>query len=359
MGKLDPNVKPPDSLKFIHKKYQRASADTLTEDVNVCDLSRVEEFVTNGRLRVVKTLEIIRLEEIFARFEGYNGNDLEVYDVKVYEHLDVPGLQFLPSLLPHDIQICLLSRLLNRDLTDARHKTNVHFHHTVLYDTPSFHSTHDVNSPNGSQKFSFFDCSPTSSSSFPALDPNTHNPLTVPHFLNRKLRWMTLGGQYDWTKKAYPTGSPPDFPKDIAQLIHDIFPNIRPEAAIVNFYTPGDTLSIHRDVSEESDVGLVSISLGCDAVFVAGLEDTATGELKYVVMRLKSGDAVYMGGPSRYAWHSVPQVLAGTCPEYLSEWPASSQSHRDAKSTSDDRFEAWRGWMANKRINLNIRQMRD
>ncbi|KAL8804942.1 MAG: hypothetical protein Q9182_002252 [Xanthomendoza sp. 2 TL-2023] len=306
MGKLNPNEKPPDSLKTIHKKYQRASAGTLAEDVNICDLSRVQDFVTDGRLRVVKTLEMSQLEEIFARFEGCNGNHLNFHEAKVYEHSNLPG--------------------------KARIAT--------------------------AQQFSFFDISPTSSYSFPALDPNTHNPLTVPHFLNRKLRWMTLGGQYDWTSKAYPAGSPPEFPKDIAQLTQGIFPHIQPEAAIVNFYTPGDTLSIHRDVSEESDVGLVSISLGCDAIFIAGLENTVTSELDYVVMRLKSGDAVYMSGPSRYAWHSVPQVLAGTCPDYLSEWPA-TQSHRCVRSTSGDRFEAWRGWMANKRINLNIRQMRD
>ncbi|KAL8809523.1 MAG: hypothetical protein Q9223_003031 [Gallowayella weberi] len=358
MGKLDPNEKPPNSLKTIHKNYQRASADTLAEDVNVCDLSRVQDFVTDGRLHVVKALDIFRLEEVFTRFETCNSNHLKLHDVKVYEHSNLPGLQFVPSLLPHNIQIRLLSRLLNRDLTDPRHKTNVHFHHTVLYDTPSFHPTHNMNCSNGFEKFSFFDCSPTSSHSFPALDPSTHNPLTVPHFLNRKLRWMTLGSQYDWTSKAYPAGSPPEFPKDIAQLTRGIFPHIQPEAAIVNFYTPGDTLSIHRDVSEESDVGLVSISLGCDAIFIAGIENTATTELEYVVMRLKSGDAVYMSGPSRYAWHSVPQVLAGTCPDYLSEWPA-TQSHRGVKSTIGDRFEAWRGWMANKRVNLNIRQMRD
>lgn len=169
---------------------------------------------------------------------------------------------------------------------------------------------------------------------------------------------MTLGGQYDWTKKAYPEGSPPGFPEDIASLIQDIFPNIQPEAAIVNFYSPGDTLSIHRDVSESSDVGLVSISLGCDAIFLAGLGNAHNGESRHVVLRLKSGDAMYMSGPSRYAWHSVPRIVADTCPPYLTGWPANT-GPPGLDSTIDDRFEAWRGWMAGKRINLNIRQMRD
>ncbi|KAL8853964.1 MAG: hypothetical protein Q9221_001272 [Calogaya cf. arnoldii] len=182
--------------------------------------------------------------------------------------------------------------------------------------------------------------------------------MTIEQFLTRKLRWMTLGGQYNWTQKAYPEGSPPGFPEDIARLTQGIFEHIRPEAAIVNVYTPGDTLSIHRDVSEDSDVGLVSISLGCDAVFIAGLEETSTDTMKPVIMRLRSGDAVYMSGPSRYAWHSVPQVLADTCPPCLSDWPAST-SLAGAESTVSNRFAAWRGWMASKRINLNIRQMKD
>ena len=166
---------------------------------------------------------------------------------------------------------------------------------------------------------------------------------------------MTLGDQYDWTKKAYPTGSHPNFPDDIAKLTRALFPSMRPEAAIVNFYSPGDTLSIHRDVSEKSDAGLVSISLGCDGIFIAGLENPSTKEVTRIVIRLRSGDAVYMSGPSRLAWHSIPQVLANTCPQGLSHWPADA----DPQETRSARLRAWRDWMANKRINLNIRQMRD
>ncbi|KAI4172794.1 MAG: hypothetical protein LQ343_003386 [Gyalolechia ehrenbergii] len=169
---------------------------------------------------------------------------------------------------------------------------------------------------------------------------------------------MTLGGQYDWNQKAYPEGAHPDFPADIYKLIHGLFPEIRPEAAIVNFYSPGDTLSIHRDVSETSDAGLVSISLGCDGLFIAGLEDQSTGQIKHVVIRLRSGDAVLMSGLSRFAWHSVPQIVANTCPPWLSEWPADTFPLAEEANTSNH-FEAWRGWMANKRINVNIRQMRD
>lgn len=172
---------------------------------------------------------------------------------------------------------------------------------------------------------------------------------------------MTLGGQYDWTLKSYPSAHAPAFPTDIASLLSALFPETRPEAAIVNFYSPGDTLSMHRDVAESCGKGLVSISLGCDGIFVIGVEEE--GECRTVVMRLRSGDAVYMTGTSRFAWHGVPQIVAGTCPEYLRDWPAAPrETGKEVQDCEDgggseDQYDRWRGWMAGKRINLNVRQM--
>lgn len=171
------------------------------------------------------------------------------------------------------------------------------------------------------------------------------------------MRWTTLGGQYDWTEKKYPDLAPPAFPSDIKKLLESIFTETKAEAAIVNLYSPGDTLSVHRDVAETSSTGLVSISLGCDAIFIIGTSsspDASSASLetkdRILALRLRSGSAVYMSGLSRFAWHGVPQIVPGTCPEYLQEWPATSDS---------DEFEAWKGWMAGKRVNLNVRQMWD
>ena len=80
-----------------------------------------------------------------------------------------------------------------------------------------------------------------------------------------------------------------------------------------------------------------------------GLEDTDAGAesgkgVKMVAMRLRSGDAVVMDGASRYAWHGVPLIVGGSCPEGLGLWPGGQ-------------FEEWRGWMEGKRVNLNVRQM--
>jgi alkylated DNA repair dioxygenase AlkB len=126
-------------------------------------------------------------------------------------------------------------------------------------------------------------------------------------------------------------------------LLESIFTDTKAEAAIVNLYSPGDTLSVHRDVAETSSHGLISVSLGCDAIFVIGTHE------KVLSMRLQSGSAVYMSGASRFAWHGVPQIVGGTCPAGLEEWPRGSLEGVDE----------WRGWMAGKRVNLNVRQMWD
>lgn len=224
------------------------------------------------------------------------------------------------------MQLHLLSKLFHRDLSNPQHLTNVHMHYHV---------------PRPADSSSYFSTT-ARELVFEPSDPNVHKPISSTKFLNKKLRWLTLGGQYDWTDKVYPEGSPPQFPPDIKHLIESLFP-IKAEAAIVNLYSPGDTLSLHRDVSEECNQPLVSISLGCDGLFVVGLDDGNA-----VTLRLRSGDAVLMSGKSRYAWHGVPKVLEQTCPEWMQDWPG-----------GEEQYEAWKGWMIGKRINLNVRQMFD
>jgi hypothetical protein len=82
-----------------------------------------------------------------------------------------------------------------------------------------------------------------------------------------------------------------------------------------------------------------------------------------------------MGGASRFAWHGVPRIVSGSCPAYLREWPAAAAEaaaeegegdHDDDDNDNDndaasdsrtDEYEHWRGWMAGKLVNLNVRQM--
>ena len=255
----------------------------------------------------------------------------------------------------------LLSRLLHRELANPQHKTNIHTHYHLPYEL-SRSNTKNRPSPDSqpsADDATFFNCHPRCSHTFSPISPEEHKPITITQFLCKKLRWITLGGQYDWTHKVYPQQTPPAFPQDIGNLVHRLFPDMTPQAAIVNIYSPGDMLSLHRDVSEDSDQGLVSISLGCDGLFVVGMYEEEDARSRSIVLRLRSGDAVYMSGPSRYAWHGVPQIIPDTCPRWLQSWPASLEEPEEAgdiERASNSR-EAWRGWMATKRINLNVRQM--
>lgn len=248
--------------------------------------------------------------------------------------------------MPINVQKSLISRLLHRELSNPRHKTNLHLHYEVPYPQVSGAEsrTPDAALDALNKRESFFYYSPLSDVTFMPKDLTMHRPLSIAKVFQKSLRWITLGGQYDWTKKVYPDEEPPEFPPDIGALLNGLFPAMKPQAAIVNLYSPGDTLSLHRDVSEKSEKGLVSISLGCDCLFVIGNQDASDG----LVIRLRSGDGVFMAEDTRFAWHGVPRILPDTCPSALESWPAES-----------DQFEDWRGWMNNKRINLNVRQMND
>ncbi|KAA8909964.1 hypothetical protein FN846DRAFT_898150 [Sphaerosporella brunnea] len=331
---------PPDHIRAFHKKLQRAGPDAWPEDIAVLDFDQYDASADDPlrrfpeyhrkRLKLEATLSRDHLDRVFSRFEAVAGGGVplgaeDAGDVPVFTHDSVPGLQILPSLLPIRTQSSLLTTLLTVALDDtATHRNNLHAHYSI----PS--------------PCSFFSSPPDTILN--PLDPTVHKPLTLSQALTKKLRWVTLGGQYDWTLKRYPTTTPPSFPGDVADLVTGCFPAVTPQAAIVNLYSPGDTLAPHRDISEASTKGLVSVSVGCTGVFVIGCD----GEEEVLGVKLRSGDAVVMGGASRWAWHSVPKVLGGTCPAELEAWAGGGGGSSQ-----------WEGWMKGKRINLNVRQMWD
>ncbi|CAK7198042.1 hypothetical protein SEUCBS139899_000700 [Sporothrix eucalyptigena] len=388
---LDAHEQPSEYLRSKWKVYSKAAPGDIAASGDIDEIEVTAEESTNGgdgkgkrrdTFQPVSTLSGERIKTAFAEFladksvvdgdvvEGHENDDTSTEtaaDIPIYAHPLLPGLLIIPRLVPLRVQKRLLDRMVHRDLANPKHQTNMHLHYDLPYPA---------------EGASFFTYPPPANAhsadvlegpgTFQPKDPSVHRALSIQQVLDKRLHWVTLGGQYDWTRRVYPEkengadddgeNRVPRFPTDLTRLLAGLFPETDAQAAIVNFYTPGDTMMIHRDVSEETDKGLISLSIGCDALFMAaptaefeekkaGNKADENGKEPYVLIRLRSGDALYMSGHARFAWHGVPKVVKGTCPDELAAWPAGEHK--------DERYEAWRGWMRNKRVNFNVRQMRD
>jgi DNA alkylation damage repair protein AlkB len=244
----------------------------------------------------------------------------------------------------------VLDRLLHRDLSNPLHKTNIHHDYDIPF-PPLRHGTGD--------RTSFFSYGQSSKHQvFTPLNPlSNHKPLNMAQFLQKKLRWLTLGDQYNWNTRSYPSASPTPFPPDIAALVTSLFhDSFVPESGVVLLYSTKDYMPVHRDVSEECSRGLASFSIGCDGLFIIARdkhsgedESNENREQEMVVIRVRSGDVVHMGGETRWAWHAMPKVLPGTCPPWLDAWPAAKGMPKE--------FEKWTGFMRGKRLNISCRQV--
>jgi len=233
--------------------------------------------------------------------------------------------------------------------------------HTYLAD-PQFkinlEADFDIGYPEERQ--SFFTYHPSDTKLTPK-DASKHESLNTTQFLSKRLRWLTLGAQYHWPTRSYPTDTSQSFPPDIAKLVQGLFSHIRPESGVCLLYGAKDYMPVHRDVSEQCDKALASFSLGCDGIFVVGRGETETDDpeerrRRTVAIRVRSGDCIHLDGETRWAWHAMPRTIAGTCPEFLAGWPVGTPG-----ATEEERraFERWEGWMGRKRLNVSCRQVWD
>ncbi|KCV67692.1 hypothetical protein, variant [Fonticula alba] len=92
----------------------------------------------------------------------------------------------------------------------------------------------------------------------------------------RKLRWATLGWHYNWTNKTYVEGDHGPMPELLASLARGAISQSPmaeeegrkwvPEAAIVNYYSPGDSLTGHADFSEQAPEQAPLVSIRYDSM---------------------------------------------------------------------------------------------
>jgi alkylated DNA repair protein alkB homolog 1 len=311
-----------DQFKPLYKLHRRLSRDVVNSSPDILIPSDTAAY--KGVYSVSTTDSHESYNTFFREYLGVteNSNDSvpEIYprSHSIVSIKELSGLQVLPRVIPPAIQCRLVKDIVDDYVADKQHKSNLTPHYKLPPSLQLFGAAGD-----------------------PVIEPKEEfqflKPMTISQIRQSKLRWITLGGQYNWTDKVYPsfeegTEAFPRFPPRLGTLLDSMF-QITCQAAIVNFYSPGDTLSPHQDVAELCNSDLISLSIGCDCIFYCG---KSRNEEPLSVL-LQSGDIVIMGGESRKAFHGVGRVFEDTCPEYL--------------------LGLYDAWMKSKRINLNVRQM--
>ncbi|KAF9700447.1 hypothetical protein EKO04_001960 [Ascochyta lentis] len=350
----DTHATPPEFIQKEHWRYQSMRKAELESDPNIFDLSKRNEFSPEKRdiWRPAGVVPASRIEAACQAYAGGRPLSTQPADAPIFEHRDFPGLQVVPQLLPPETQVLFTSCLMHRDLADPSHKINLQADYDIRYPPES------TSEPVRFDK-SFFlrDRSATEDVLTPKV-PGKQKPLNNEQFLYTKLRWLTLGEQYDWPTRSYAKHATP-FPADLSNLVTGLFPHIHPESGVVLVYGAKDFMPVHRDVSEQCQRALASFSVGCDGIFImARGEDDGEGENapRTVAIRVRSGDCVHLTSNARWAWHAMARTLPSTCPSYLANWPMGTPG---ATSAEEKAFKKWRGYMGTKRINVSCRQVWD
>lgn len=147
---------------------------------------------------------------------------------------------------------------------------------------------------------------------FTPIMPRTGRPFSVRMTNLGPLGWVSDRAGYRYQPHHPETGQPwPPIPdlllaiwRKLAGYPHD------PEACLVNFYSGGAKMGLHRDEDEEDFTApVLSVSLGDTAVFRIGRPERGG---KTQTIKLASGDVLVMGGAARLCYHGIDRVLTGT-----------------------------------------------
>lgn len=123
------------------------------------------------------------------------------------------------------------------------------------------------------------------------------------------LGWVSDRRGYRYSAQDPDSGqSWPAMPAVLQQLAQQAaqaagFEAFKPDACLINRYTPGTRLSLHQD-RDEQDYGhpIVSVSLGMPATFLFGALTRAERPQRIL---LEHGDVVVWGGVDRLRFHGV------------------------------------------------------
>jgi len=142
--------------------------------------------------------------------------------------------------------------------------------------------------------------------------PRTGKPFSVRMTNCGDLGWVSDVAGYRYQAAHPDTGAPwPAMPEAVRRAWDDLagYPH-PPEACLVNVYGPDARMGLHQDRDEmDLEAPVVSLSLGDTGLFRFG-GTTRGGRTRSI--RLQSGDALVLGGPSRLVFHGIDRLVAGT-----------------------------------------------
>lgn len=142
--------------------------------------------------------------------------------------------------------------------------------------------------------------------------PGTGKPFSVRMTNCGSLGWVSDEAGYRYQATHPKTGLPwppiPEIVLDAWRALAD-YPHL-PEACLINFYSESARMGLHQDKDEQDFAApVVSLSLGDTCIFrVGGMKrNDPTNSI-----RLASGDAAVLAGPTRLVFHGVDRVLSGS-----------------------------------------------
>jgi alkylated DNA repair protein (DNA oxidative demethylase) len=142
--------------------------------------------------------------------------------------------------------------------------------------------------------------------------PRTGKPFSVRMTNCGDLGWVSDVAGYRYQAAHPDTGAPwPAMPDAVRRAWDDLagYPH-PPEACLVNVYGAEARMGLHQDRDEtDLEAPVVSLSLGDTGLFRFG-GTTRGGRTRSI--RLQSGDALVLGGPSRLVFHGIDRLVAGT-----------------------------------------------
>ncbi len=142
--------------------------------------------------------------------------------------------------------------------------------------------------------------------------PRTGKPFSVRMTNCGPLGWVSDEAGYRYQPNHPETGRPwPAIPDVALGAWSDLSGySAGPEACLINLYDAGARMGLHQDRDEaDLDAPVLSLSLGDAALFRWGGTERKAPTRS---IKLRSGDAVVLGGPARLLFHGIDRVFAGS-----------------------------------------------